>query len=417
MIAIEDKSKCCGCTACYSICPMGAIEMAFDDEGFKYPQIDKVRCIECGLCDRVCPEVAPSDLGSKRFSTKYAIQNKHDESRYHSTAGGFFSIIAEYVIETLSGVVFAVGFDGVSIVHKEAHTIDALEEMRGSKYVQSNVGDVFASVKRYLQEERHVLFVGTPCQIHGLTKLISNSMRQHLITIDLMCLGVSSPVLYEKWILFLQDKYKDRVKRVLFRDKRYGYATANVRVCFEHRKYLEQTYDAKSLMKTFFTGYNMRPSCYDCAFRCVERVSDFTIGDFHTIGKISPRMDDDMGTTCVWAHSGKAKILMNTLNDKMRLELLEKNVSSTLGDKSKLTQMPEDRSKFFEDMNSLTYDYLVEKWAKNDFKGRLINTVRVVINKFPFRSIVFKAMKSIKTKNFLKHVEAIYARDGGGNHE
>lgn len=418
MIEITDRSKCCGCTACYSICPKGAIEMAFDEEGFKYPQINSEKCIDCGLCDKVCPEMTPFERKDEKCSSKYAVQNVLEEERNQSTAGGFFSIIADYIIEAHGGSVFAVGFDGFTVVHKEATSMEALEEMRGSKYVQSNVGDIFKAVKKCLHAGKKCLFVGTPCQVHGIEKFLRNDKtRENLITIDLLCLGVSSPMLYEKWIQYLQEKYKDKVKRVFFRDKSYGYATANVKICFENRKHLEQTYDAKSLLKTFFTGYNMRPSCYDCDFRCVDRASDFTIGDFHQVGKAAPHMDDDKGTTCVWVHSGNARLLMDVLKDKMRLELLEANCSSTLGEKSKLTRIPDNRKAFFDDANTLAYERFAAKWAKNDLKGRVINLARVVINKLPFRSAVFKAMKRIKTKSFQKRVNAANVQSGGRKDE
>lgn len=418
MIVINDKSKCCGCTACYNICPKSAIEMVFDNEGFKYPQINHEKCIDCGLCDRVCPEVAPFVRNDEKKSNKYAVQNISEQERGQSTAGGFFSVIADYIIEAHDGIVFAVGFNGMTVAHKEANTKKALKEMRGSKYVQSDVSDIFSTVKKCLQDGKKCLFVGTPCQVHGITKFLSgDKMRRNLITVDLLCLGVSSPVLYEKWIKYLQKKYNDKVEHIFFRDKSYGYATANVRICFKNRKYVEQTYDAKSLMKTFFSGYNMRLSCYDCKFRCVDRASDFTIGDFHQIGKAVPSMDDDKGTTCVWAHSENARLLMEELKDKMRLELLEENCNSALGEKSKLTNIPEDRKAFFDDAETMSYESFVAKWAKNDFKSKAINFARIFINKLPFRSIIFKTMKSIKIKSFQKHVDAANSNSGGSEDE
>lgn len=404
MIKITDKSMCCGCSACYSICPKNAIEMVFDEEGFKYPKVNNEICIDCGLCDRICPEAEPFSNGEETTSKKFAMQNISETERRQSTAGGFFSVVAEYVIEN-SGCVFAVGFDGITVVHKVAKASAELREMRGSKYVQSDVGEIFRQVKKSLSEGI-CLFVGTPCQVNAIEKFMAkDKFRENLITIDLLCLGVSSPVLYEKWIDYLQKKYKDTVKRVYFRDKSYGYATANVRVCFENRKYIEQCYDAKSLMKTFFAGYNMRPSCYDCSFRCIERASDFTIGDFHQIGSVNPKMDDDKGTTCVWAHSDKAKKLMDELKHKMHVELIEEECSSALFNKGKLLKAPDNRAEFYNDFNNKSYEEFIAKWSKNDLKGNVINFVRVTVNKLPFKSVVFKTMKRIKMRSFQKRVD------------
>lgn len=390
MIEISDKRKCCGCTACYSICPKNAIEMVSDDEGFKYPKINMEKCVDCGMCDRICPEINPSERNKELKTYKYAVQNLSEEERRQSTAGGFFSVIADYVIEVHKGSVFAVGYEEMIVAHKEAKCIEELEEMRGSKYVQSNMGEIFKAVKQTINEDKKCLFVGTPCQVNGIEKYLANDIkRENLITVDLLCLGVSSPMLFQQWRAYLQTKYKDKVKTIYFRDKSYGYATANVKVCFENRKYLEQCYDAKSLMKTFFAGYNMRPSCYECTFRCISRVSDFTIGDFHQVAKYSSSMDDDKGTTCVWAHSEKAKHLMDELNNKMNNKLIEEECSNILGDKVKLVEMPKDRREFFEDANVFNYQMLCTKWAKNDMKGRIINLARKIINKLPFKSFVF----------------------------
>lgn len=406
MLKITDKCNCSGCSACYSICPKGAIEMVFDEEGFKYPQVNEDKCIDCGLCDRICPETEPFLRGGEATSKKFAVQNICDNDRMQSTAGGFFSIVADYVLEN-SGFVFAVGFDNLTVVHKIAKNLTELVEMRGSKYVQSDIGDTFNKVKKFLKEGL-CLFVGTPCQVNAIEKFLSkDKFRENLITIDLLCLGVSSPALYEKWLHSLEEKYKDNVKSVYFRDKSYGYATANVRVCFEHGKYIEQTYDAKSLMKTFFAGYNMRPSCYECTFRCAERASDFTIGDFHQIGKIAPNMDDDKGTTCVWAHSEKAKLLMDELKNKMTSVVIEEEASKQLFKISKVKSIPDDRGQFFDDFCNMEYKAFVTKWAKNDLKGKVVNCVRVLVNRMPFRSFVFKTMKRIKTKSFEKRVNAI----------
>ncbi|MBQ7976537.1 MAG: Coenzyme F420 hydrogenase/dehydrogenase, beta subunit C-terminal domain [Clostridia bacterium] len=405
MIEITDKSKCCGCTACYSICPKNAIQMISDNEGFIYPRVDDTRCIDCGICDKVCPIVSPYSPVIKKTSSKYAVQNLSENERKQSTAGGFFSIIARYIIEDFNGIVFAVGFDGYTVVHKSACSLDILEEMRGSKYVQSNLGNTFIAVRNAINEGIKCLFVGTPCQVNGIEKFLRNSKcRENLITVDLLCLGVSSPKIYEKWVEYLQFKYNDAVKRVYFRDKSYGYSTANVRVCFETRKPLEQCYDAKSLLKTFFTGYNMRPSCYDCSFRCLERGSDFTIGDFHQIGQHCQDMDDDKGTTCVWAHSENAQRLIKVLESKMKVHIIEDSCSSVIGDRSKLTAIPDNRGEFFDDVESMTYPVLVNKWAKNDFRGALANFLKPIINKMPLKTIIFKAIKKNKQKKFQQRI-------------
>ncbi|HIQ73373.1 MAG TPA: Coenzyme F420 hydrogenase/dehydrogenase, beta subunit C-terminal domain [Candidatus Cottocaccamicrobium excrementipullorum] len=404
MIEIKEKDKCCGCTACYSVCPKSAIQMEADEEGFKYPVVNKDICVDCELCEKVCPIISEKPTGVG-ISQKYAVQNSDDSERYMSTAGGVFSLIANWVIEEKKGFVYAVGFNDTTILHKRAEEKYQLEEMRGSKYVQSELGDIFKEVKQNLLCGKECLFVGTPCQVYGLSKYIGNSnLRNYLILVDLLCLGVSSPLLYEKWISYIEDKYHKSVRRVYFRDKSYGYATANVRVEFKNGKFIEQKYDAKSLMKTFFSGYNMRPSCYDCSFRCVDRVSDFTIGDFHQIGQYCKQMDDDKGTTCLWIHTVKAQELFEKCKEKMKYHVLDRNCSSTLDTFSKKTSIPKDRDLFWKDTNRLDYLDFSKKWAENDIKSIMANFVKPMINKMPFRSYFFRLIKRIKQRKFEKRV-------------
>lgn len=203
MIEIYKKEDCCGCTACYNICPAKAIDMEVDVEGFKYPVFNKEKCVSCGACERVCP-IRVKSKKEEEATDKYAVQNCKEEERYQSTAGGFFSIIADYVIEN-NGVVYAVGYDNLVVAHKEATSIEQLEEMRGSKYVQSELSNTFTILRENLKKGVLCLFVGTPCQVHGLINYLGKPY-QNLIAMDLLCLGVSSPKLYMKWIAYLQKK-------------------------------------------------------------------------------------------------------------------------------------------------------------------------------------------------------------------
>ena len=171
MIEIKEKEECCGCTACYSACPKKAITMQADEEGFQYPDVDENKCVNCGLCEKVCPILKTKSVG-KGISQKLAIQNRNENERYSSTAGGFFSLVADWVIEEKQGAVFAVGFDGIRIVHKCARSISELDEMRGSKYTQSELKDTFREVKTHLEAGDYCLFVGTPCQVHGMAEFI-----------------------------------------------------------------------------------------------------------------------------------------------------------------------------------------------------------------------------------------------------
>lgn len=167
MIEINDKVNCSGCTACYAVCPQSAIEMKLDEEGFKYPRVDKNRCVECGLCNSVCPILNKRKIGEETTSG-YIVQNKNDSIRLKSTSGAAINAIAEYVI-SCGGVVFGCEFSDDRVCrHTMATDISDLGKFQGSKYVQSELGDCFKSIKEQLDADKKVLFIGMPCQVAGL---------------------------------------------------------------------------------------------------------------------------------------------------------------------------------------------------------------------------------------------------------
>lgn len=405
MITIADKTKCCGCTACYSICPKSCVSIQYDDEGFLYPVVDTDTCVNCHMCEKVCPYTFNNGIEQNK-SIFGAVQNTNEEERLQSTAGGFFSIAADKVIR-LGGVVYAVGYDeSTEVVYKCAESIEQLSDMRGSKYVQSNLRDTFNEIKELLLKNTLVLFVGTPCQVHGLINTVG--IRQNLYTIDLLCLGVSSPKIFQKYISYLNEKYKNRVTEVQFRNKYFGYATPNVRVCFENNKYIQQTFDSRSYANLFFNKQlNARPSCYECRFREIPRVSDFTMGDFSEIGKIFKDMDDDKGTTKLWIHTQKGRELLEQVKNQVKLYVIDEKSPNVIGGKKIQITKPKKREQFFSDAGQMDYFSLVSKWEPRTMKGEIAGIVRPIINKLPFKSVIFKKLRSLKTKKFDKNVASI----------
>lgn len=405
MIQISDKNKCCGCTACVNSCPQKCIEMQYDEEGFLYPFVNLEKCIECHACEKICPFYKQE--GTRKSQSLYcAAQYLNEEKRMTSTAGGAFSLIADALVEQ-NAVVYAVGYDNMVVCHKRVTTQDALLELRGSKYVQSDLKNCFANIKKDLKNGRKVLFAGTPCQVHGLKNYIGK--HENLFLIDLLCLGVSSPGIFAEYVEYLNEKYRNVVKEIQFRNKHYGYATPNIRVCFEDGRYIEQTYDSKVYANLFFKHYyNTRPSCYECQFREIPRVSDFTIGDFTEIGLHSHIMDDDKGTTRVWVHSEKGKKLLQKIGEeKGRLLIIEKNSLNIVGGPKKQIVMPPNRQEFFEDVQKMDYMELIRKWEPRNFKGDFVGIIRRIINVLPGKSIIFKQLRAIKTRRYHKQVKEL----------
>lgn len=406
MLENKKREQCCGCSACYNICPKKAITMLPDKEGFLYPAIDKEKCINCGLCEKICPGkrgVAEPKYVSVHWALQYTVEAK----RASSTAGGAFSLVADYILDN-NGVVFGVGYDEKMVVcHKYTESSEGLTEMRGSKYVQSYLGDTFALVQTYVKKGKPVLFVGTPCQVHGLKNYIGEC--DNLYTIDLLCLGVSSPMLFEKWIEYLQQKFHSAVSNVQFRNKRYGYATTNVRIYLENGKEYDQKYETRNYAKTFFDHYNVRPSCYECNFREIPRVSDFTIGDCTSIGLYSSEMDDDKGTTNIWAHTEKGRVLLSLLQERTRKVIIESCCSNVIGGHKRQIPTPQGREIFFADAIKLDFEVFINKWVPNNLKGKVGELIRPIINQMPpcMKIRIFGLMRKYKAKKFNDQVKQV----------
>ncbi len=197
MIA-NNKQDCCGCYACYNACPVSCIQMCSDNEGFWYPQIDINKCIKSGNCDKSCPVLIENVVVTDYKREAYAFINKNEDIRKASSSGGMFSELANYVLNN-DGIVFGAGFnDKWEVVHQKINFIDDLYKLRGSKYVQSRIGTVYKKVKQYLVKGDWVLFSGTPCQVEGLKSYLQKEYN-NLITVDLICHGVPSPLVWQKY--------------------------------------------------------------------------------------------------------------------------------------------------------------------------------------------------------------------------
>ena len=203
MIDIKEKNNCCGCSACVQICPKQCISMAADNEGFLYPQVNSAICIDCGLCEKVCPVINQS--APREPLVVYAAKNNNEDIRLKSSSGGIFTLLAEKVIEE-GGVVFGAKFDADwNVVHDYTETIEGLAAFRGSKYVQSIIGDNFKTAKQFLNNGRKVLFSGTPCQIAGLKKYLRKEY-DNLLTVDVVCHGVPSPMVWRDYLDYKRAK-------------------------------------------------------------------------------------------------------------------------------------------------------------------------------------------------------------------
>ena len=380
MIEIKDKEDCCGCYACYNICPKECITMESDNEGFWYPKIDKNKCINCNLCEKVCPIINPvKRVDSKKIA--YASMNKDEQVRMKSSSGGIFSILAEYIIKN-NGVVYGAGFDeDFNIKHKRILYSTDLDLLRGSKYVQSSIGDIYKQVKNDLESNRQVLFTGTPCQVEGLRSYLRKEYV-NLITMDFICHGVPSPLVWKKYLEEIKKSKQENIKNIYFRNKDIGWKVFSLKIIFDEKIY-SNNLNNDLFMKGFLQDVYLRPSCYSCKFKKINRISDITVADFWGIENILPKMDDDKGTSLIVVHSEKGKQLFDKLSEKMILNEVDLNEAIKYNPSMiSSVKYNEKRNSFFAELNSgkILTD-LIRKYTKISFEKQAKNKIKSIIKR------------------------------------
>ena len=319
MISINknNRNKCNGCTACKIGCPTNCISMKEDNLGFLYPHVDENKCIDCSFCERVCPELNQKSNIISFQKEVYAAFSKNDSLRKNSSSGGIFSLIATSVIMD-KGIVFGAAFeeDFHSVKHILIYSIEDLHKIRGSKYAQSNLNNTFVEVKKNLDEGKKVLFSGTPCQIAGLNSFLQKRY-DNLYLIDFVCHGVPAPSVWKEYIKYLEKKAKGKACYVTFRDKRNGWANYSLKVIFNNKKSYIKEYSDDMYMRGFLHDYYLRPSCYDCAHKGIDRISDITLGDLWGADKIIPEHNDDKGISLVIVSSSKGSDLLKGIKNNV----------------------------------------------------------------------------------------------------
>ena len=224
MINIKDPKDCCGCTACASICAHNAITMKTDALGFLYPEVDTTKCVNCGMCDKVCAFNGNYDLSLNFPEPKaYGVRHKDMMEVETSRSGAAFIAISDWILAH-GGVVYGAGYtDHFRVVHKRATNKEERDEFKGSKYVQSDLSNIYRQIKCYLAEGRYVMFSGTPCQVAGL-KLFLRKPYSNLLMVDLICHSVPSPLIFKDYVNFVEKKNNKKLESIKMRDKEKGWS-------------------------------------------------------------------------------------------------------------------------------------------------------------------------------------------------
>lgn len=356
---MKDKKNCMGCHACFNICPQNCILMNTDNEGFWYPIVDYNKCTSCLLCISVCPTI--NRVIVHNSPNAYACSNNDEFIRLKSSSGGMFTLIANEIINK-GGVVFGAGFDDDFIViHSWIKKKEELEKFRGSKYVQSKIGTTYTQVRDFLRQGRAVLFTGTPCQIGGLKSFLGESYDK-LICLDIICHGVPSPKVFQKYISYQTNIADSRIKGISFRLKNEGWKRYSVSILFNNDTEYRKIYSEDLYMKAFLNDISLRPSCYECAFKTLNRESDITLGDFWGIQNLLPELDDDKGTSLIFVNSYAGAEIFEKI--KGNISFKEVNINDAVKYNSaaiKSVESNPNRDKYFSDIDKLPFDKLMKK--------------------------------------------------------
>lgn len=318
---IDQKENCTGCFACANVCSANAIKLIENEEGFLYPNIDNAKCLNCGLCYKVCPVVHPSIC--RLPLNIYAVRHMDDNIRINSSSGGLFTALAEHALD-MGGVVFGARFnDNWDVVHDYIERKEELALFRGSKYVQSNIRESYRQAETFLKNGRMVLFSGTPCQVSGLKKYLRKEY-DNLLAVDFICHGVPSP---KVWQMYLKEEIAGQdgarssstnnhiITNINFRDKSSGWKNYSLTLNFSKSTFLGEQQSVSSsmfadnpYMNLFLADIILRKSCYQCKMKSGASNSDCTIGDYWGIDKLDSHMDDDKGHNIVIVWSDKVEI-------------------------------------------------------------------------------------------------------------
>lgn len=362
----KSKADCSGCTACANICPKDCITMQPDVLGFKYPVVEKECCIDCGLCERICPFHETYRTTGFDSPIAYVGKNNDPKEVAKSQSGAASATLSDWIIEQ-GGVVYGVGYEGhFRATHKRATTKEERDEFRGSKYVQSELGDIFKQVKKDLQDGYTVMFTGTPCQIAGLAAFIPDKLKERLYLVDLVCHGVPGPKMWEDYLAYLEEKEGDTIVGVNFRDKGLKGWRSHV----ESFRYAHKPYTYTYI---FYSHVNLRYSCGNCYFTNLRRVGDITICDAWGIENTHSA---ELGAD----NKGCSLFLVNTEKGRQWFEAIKGHLVYRSEEIEGALRQPQlcrpsklhpKRDQFEQDYANNDFGFIIEKYGRDTLWNRM----------------------------------------------
>jgi len=318
MINIQRKEDCCGCGACVDACVKKAIVWKPDYEGFSYPHVNTSKCVNCGLCNKVCP-IENSDainaLNATFEPVVFAAYHKDENIRLTSTSGGAFWGLAESWVKNGGYVAGAVWVDHFKVKHIVTNSIEELQRIKGSKYVQSDARGMYKEIARLLKAGEKVLATGLPCQMAALRQFLYKNY-ENLLVVDLICHSVTSPLPFDKYISYLETKYGSEVLTFHPKNKESGgwHKFAFKATFANGETYLRHAADDYYCIISYRSSILCRYSCFECHYKHFPQPSDITIGDFWGIEKIDHTWDSPKGVSKIMLNTPKGSKYFKTLD-------------------------------------------------------------------------------------------------------
>lgn len=358
--SIIDARVCCGCGTCAQLCSQKAVSMTPDEKGFLYPKVDAAKCTQCGLCVVRCPE--RSEVSKAAPIHVYAARHNNPNVVKESTSGGAFTALSDYFLRT-GGLVFGAALcDDFKCRHTQSDNESDRNKMRGAKYTQSEIGDCYIRAGEALKQGRKVLFSGTPCQIAGLKNYLKGRNQENLLTVDIVCHGVPSPLILRDHIKWLGEK-KKRVVQYLFRSKLVGWHGLNVNIIYDDGENEVNTLDSNAFARMYFNSLITRESCLYCKYASIERTGDITISDFWTIGSCKTCFNDEKGTSCVYVNTLKGKSFFERVMQDLQVE--EHSIDESLQPNLRGPTIPsKDCKEFWRDYKTRGFEYCMRKYTQ-----------------------------------------------------
>ena len=367
------KGECCGCSICAEICPVTAIEMKEDDEGFVYPIVDESKCIKCGKCLRCCAFSNSTKDENNDLDPAYYAKYNDINVRMKSQSGAVFFAVSDYILKN-KGVVYGCILDNENNVrHIRADNLIDRDKMCRSKYVISDIKGITSSLSQDLLQGKSVLFTGTGCQVDAVRKYIiqKDIDSSKLYTLDIVCHGCASPRLFKDYISFLEKKYKGMVSNFVFRDKEICGWDGHIETFIIGNKKYKSTF----YREIFHTDLCIRPSCYNCKYCKINRGSDLTIADAWGIKKVLPEFNDNRGASLVICHSEKGKKLISEISDVCLIETVD--IKETMQPNLKNpTECKGNREEFWKIYKDRKIDGIVKKYGHVSLKRKIVYFIK-----------------------------------------